>query len=83
MTNPTRSKYQDAWELLKTNKEIKLAASAKAHPRLIEAIKKRKKLDIAYKVILDSSEDVAKLEFHSTPLLLTVKLNIRKRSTWL
>lgn len=83
MANPTRSRYQDAWEELKNKKKIKLAARREAHPRLIEAIKKRKKLDLGYKVLLDADENVAKLAFNSDPMVLTITLNIKKRSTWI
>jgi len=83
MANTTRSRYQDAWEILKNKKRIDLAARQDAHPRLIEAIKKRKKLDLGFKVLLDSEEEVSKLSFESSHSLLTIRLHIRKRSTWL
>ena len=83
MAYNVRSRYQDSWDILKKSKSISLAAPAAAHPRLKEAIKKRKKKDVGFKFLLSESNQIAELEFKSDGSLLKIILHIKYRSDWI
>lgn len=42
--------YDPIWEKLKAAKTVSLVADRKLHPRIVKAVKKRKYLDLAYKI---------------------------------
>lgn len=83
MAYNVRSRYQDLWEALKKSKSISVAAPAAGHSRLKEAVKKRKKRDLAFKFLISEQNQEAILEFKSEGALLHIKLIVKHRSTWL
>ena len=78
-----RSRYQDSWEALKKHSHITLTAPSAFHPRLKEAIKKRKKKDTGFLFLLGEENKEAKLRFKSEGAMLRIYLSIKVRSTWL
>ena len=49
----SKSEYDPIWSKLKTDKVVKVTANRLLHPRIVKAVKKRKWLDIAYKLETD------------------------------
>ena len=74
------SEYDPIWSSLKaskaTPKKVSIAANALLHPRILKAVKKRKNLDIGYKIeieprtaLLSHVSSKSKLTFYLTVTL--------------
>ena len=82
------SEYDAIWNSLKASKEVpkqvSIAANRALHPRILKAVKKRKWLDIGYKIqiepktsILTHSRDGSKLTFFLTYHLNHTQLTVK------
>ena len=72
------SEYDPIWNQLKaskaTPKKVSIAANKLLHPRILKAVKKRKHLDVGYK--LEIEPRIALLSHKSTNSVLTFYLTL-------
>jgi hypothetical protein len=47
------SEYNPIWNQLKRDKKVSITANRALHPRILKAVKKRKWLDIGYKLSIE------------------------------
>jgi len=47
------SYYDPIWDALKRDKQVSISVNRALHPRIIKAVKKRKWLDVGYKIIIE------------------------------
>lgn len=53
MSQYEESMYKPLWEKLKADKRVSVTANKALHPRIIKAVKKRKWLDIGFKLQIE------------------------------
>lgn len=71
-------KYQAAWEQLKRDGFIRIAAHKLVHKRIVKAIVKEKNIDLVYKYVLaeDCKHAIISHKRNSGELLLFLKISI-------
>lgn len=78
-----QSRYSCIWHKLKKEQLVKISAPAAAHIRLRKAIIKRKDVDLGFKLEMAEQHLRPHLSFKSEGNILTVKLHLPVRSSWL
>jgi len=76
-----RRLYQDAWEKLKADKKVVMAAPVAFHARIIKAIKKEKYNDLEYKYLLGEQGLEAVIASYTEQSRITVVLKVHKPLT--
>lgn len=74
MTHQSPSQYQPIWDALKQSKEceVRLVAPLSLHARIFKAVKKRRNLDLGYKLLCSERYVKPKLWCKSEGTVLTI-----------
>lgn len=71
------SQYEDIWTQLKLNGTVKLTANPLLHPRIIKATKKRKYIDMGFRMFLLEQRKIGILSHSINASVITFVLEQR------